>query len=198
MSINNFYGCPSSFEANIENNTCYPDTRHDLRLWALTGAEKYRLSGLSLFELLIVLLLLSLLFAFGLPFTTQWYQNQLSGVMQKDIEQAIEYGTQESLILGEPVRLVPLHDNDWSSGLVLLRERDFLSLHHTVLYTWQWRSMAWHVAWHGFLSDSYLRFTPDLRQSALNGYFFLENEMQPGIKIMVNRVGRVRRQLELQ
>lgn len=94
--------------------------------------------------------------------------------------------------------MVPLHDNDWSSGLVLLRERDFLSSPHTVLYAWQWRSMAWHVAWHGFLSDSYLRFTPDLRQLALNGYFFIENEMQPGVKIMVNRVGRVRRQLVLQ
>ena len=188
MSTNNFYDCPSSFEANIENNI-----RHDLRLWALWGLEKHRLSGLSLFELLVVLMLLSLLFAFGLPLTTQWYQNQLSRVMQKDIEQAIEYGKQESLILGEPLRLVPLHDNDWSSGMALFKERDVpRSQQYAALYTWQWRSTTWHVVWHGFLSDSYLRFTPDLRQLALNGYFLIKNEKRPGIKMMLNRVGRVR------
>lgn len=150
------------------------------------------ITGLSLFELLVVLLLLSILFAFGLPFTTQWSQRQLAWIMQKDIEQAIEYAKQESLLLGEPLRLVPLRNHDWSTGLELLKEHESLASAPSILYTWPWRQSHIQVVWHGFLSDAYLRFTPDLSQMALNGYFLIEEGAQQRIKIMLNRVGRVR------
>ncbi len=150
------------------------------------------MQGLSLFELLIVTLLFALIMTFGLPLTSHWYSKQLAWVMQKDIEQAIEYGMQESLVLGEPLRLMPLHNNTWSAGIMVLRERDVKEKPASVLYAWQWKSSAYRVSWHGFLSDAYLRFTPDFSQSALNGYFLIENPDHHEIKIMVNRVGRVR------
>lgn len=154
-----------------------------------------KLSGLSLFELLIVLLLVSLLFCFGLPLTTHWYQRQIAWVHQKDIEQAIAHGNQESVILGEPLRLVPFQKKDWSSGMVLLRERDLRDPKPSILYSWQWRDSVYRVIWHGFLSNEYLRFTPDLNQSAQNGYFLIENQAQHGVKLSVNRVGRVREEI---
>ena len=156
-------------------------------------AVRWRLSGLSLFEILVVLLLVSLVFGFGLPLTTQWHQNQLAATMEKDIEQAIEQGIQESQILGEPLRLVPLRDNQWSTGLALLREADLTTdPQAAALYVWQWRNIHHHVNWHGFLSNAYLRFTPDLNQAALNGYFLIENPHHQGRKILVNRIGRTR------
>ena len=56
---------------------------------------------------------------------------------------------------------------------------------------WPWRTTAYHVLWHGFLSDTYLRFTPDMSQASLNGYFLIESSTLR-VKMMVNRVGRVR------
>lgn len=155
---------------------------------------RWRVSGLSLFEILIVLLLVSLVFGFGLPLTTQWYHNQLATMMEKDIEQAVEQGIQESHILGEPLRLVPLRDKEWSTGLALLREADLTTTPPVVaLYVWQWRNTANHVIWHGFLSNAYLRFTPELGQAALNGYFLIDSPNHPGRRILVNRIGRIRK-----
>lgn len=153
--------------------------------------QRFR-AGLTLFELLVVLLLISILFAFALPLTTQWTQTQFAWIMQRDIEQALEYGKQESVILGEPLRLVPFRNHDWSTGLELLRENETLNPSLSVLHTWRWHRSASHVVWHGFLSNAYLRFTPDLSQIALNGYFLIENGPQQRLKIMLNRVGRVR------
>lgn len=149
-------------------------------------------SGFSLLELLLVMLLVSVIAVFGVPWTSHWFQDQVSWVMQHDIEQAIEHGIQKSLILGEPLRLVPLRDKDWSTGMALIQEGDLANHQHPILYTWPWRTSASHVIWHGFLSDAYLRFTPDIGQAALNGYFLIENVNAHGVKIMVNRVGRVR------
>lgn len=148
-------------------------------------------SGLSLLELLVVMLLVSLISTFGLPWTSHWYQDKIAWVVQKDIEQAIEHGIQESVILGEPLRLAPLRDKDWTNGMALIRESDLTDPNHPILYAWPWGSTAYHVLWHGFLSDTYLRFTPDMRQASLNGYFLIESSTQR-VKIIVNRLGRVR------
>lgn len=163
-------------------------------LYSAYPVVRWRLSGLSLFEILVVLLLVSLVFGFGLPLTTQWYQNQLATMMETDIEQAVEQGIQESHLLGEPLRLVPLRDNQWSTGLALLREADLATdPQTTALYVWQWRNIDHHVIWHGFLSNAYLRFTPELSQAALNGYFLIASPNHPDQKIWVNRIGRTRK-----
>ena len=156
-------------------------------------SQSFAMHGLSLFEMLIVMLLLGIMMAFGLPLTSHWYADQHIWIMQKDIEQALEYGIQKSLILGEPLRLMPLQNNTWSAGIALWRERDCKEKGSAALYTWQWKHAAYHVTWHGFQSNTQLRFTPDLSQSALNGHFLIETSDHHGIKIMVNRLGRVRK-----
>lgn len=150
------------------------------------------MKGFSLLELLIVLFLISLTFAFGLPLTSYWYQNQVAELMQKDIEQAIEQGIQESIILGEPLRLIPLKDQVWTSGLQLIKEEGVPNK-PTLIHVWQWPSTPYHIAWHGFLGNTFLRFVPDISQSAMNGYFLIENQNHQEIKIIVNRIGRIRK-----
>ncbi|MGV3740113.1 MAG: pilus assembly FimT family protein [Gammaproteobacteria bacterium] len=150
------------------------------------------IDGFTLLEFLVVIFFMSLIFAFSLPLTSKWYQDHLVWVIQKNIEQAIEQGTQESLILGEPLRLIPLHDQAWRSGLMLVRESDLANKKQDPLHIWQWPNTVYHIIWHGFLSNTYLRFTPDLSQSAMNGYFLIENSAHHGVKMVVNRIGRVR------
>lgn len=152
----------------------------------------YKHNGFSLLELVLVLFLISLIFAFGLPLHSHWHQTQVAWVMQTDIEQAMEQGMQESLVLGEPLRLVPMQGEDWSFGMALVRETDIGKRPLAYLYTWPWQQRVWHMTWHGFLSQTFLRFTPDISQLSLNGYFFLEQDHAENITILVNRMGRMR------
>lgn len=150
-------------------------------------------SGFSLLEALIVIFLLVILALFGLSLKSDWYQDQMIWVMQQDIEQAIEHGVQESLILGEPLRLIPLRHQDWSSGLALLRESELQQQSPTTLFTWPWRSSDKRVVWHGFLSNHYLRFTPEISQAVLNGYFRIDTTgRDQAVTLIVNRLGKIR------
>lgn len=145
------------------------------------------MKGFSLIEVLMVLLLIALLCSFGLPFSSNWYQTQLGLVMVQDIKQAIHQATADALRFNEPLKLMPILGDNWSSGLVLRLERT-----GDIQYQWQWKDTGYQVHWHGFQSNEYLRFAPDLNQSVLNGYFFIENVSHQGIKLVVNRLGRVR------
>lgn len=147
--------------------------------------------GLTLFEILIVLLIVSIVAAFGLPFTARSYYVPTFSLIQKEIEQAIDYGIQESHVLGEPLRLVPLQNQNWTSGLRLVRE----SKEQFTLHLWQWPNFLAHVTWHGFLSNAYLRFTPELSQMAVNGYFTIESPEGIKSKLIINRVGRLREEV---
>lgn len=144
--------------------------------------------GLTLLELLIVIFLISLIGAFSLPLNAHWYQEHLVWMIEKDIEQAIEEGMQDSMILGEPLRLTPIDAHNWSTGLMLVSERD----PKNTIHIWRWSNTAYHIIWHGFLDNTYIRFTPDISQAAMNGYFLIENQTDQGVKMVVNRIGRIR------
>ncbi|PJD90631.1 MAG: hypothetical protein CK424_08120 [Legionella sp.] len=146
-----------------------------------------RMQGFSLLEVLIVLFLIALIGSFGVPFGSNWYQTQVCFIMTQDIKQAIHQAIEDATRLNEPLKLMPIMNENWSSGLVLRVERTS-NQHHQ----WQWKASGYQVHWHGFQSKDYLRFAPDLNQSALNGYFMIENQAHHGMKIIINRLGRVR------
>ena len=148
--------------------------------------------GLSLLELLIVIFLISLIFSFAMPLSTQWYQEQAVWLIEKEIEQAIAEGMQDSMILGEPLRLMPLHSANWATGLMLVQEHHLKQEKLQPIHVWQWAHTSYQINWHGFLGHSYVRFTPDLNQAAMNGYFLIENQAHRGVKMIINRTGRVR------
>lgn len=145
--------------------------------------------GLSLIEVMVVICLMAIVLSFGMPISMSWYQHHLCTLMQEDIQEAIHQAIEEAMILGEPLRLMPLVDHQWSHGMTLIAEYDEKQENHHV---WQWRDSGYRVSWHGFISKQYLRFLPDLSHSVLNGYFLIENRDHKGVRLVVNRLGRVR------
>jgi Tfp pilus assembly protein FimT len=150
--------------------------------------------GVSLFEVLLVLLCGMIVVAFGLPLTTHWYQQQQVAVMVSDIQQALHQAATEAMTRGEIMRLMPCsHCRSWSQGMMLIAERDVNHPHATESrYEWRWPTATCTVSWHGFISNDFLRFSPDLDHAALNGYFLIQSDQQNEIKLVVNRLGNVR------
>ena len=141
--------------------------------------------GFSLLESLIVLLLISMLFVIAAPLTTDWYQQRYAMIIIADIKQALHQAEIEAMTSGKTVRLVPCTGcSRWSQGIALISEQT-----SDIFYEWRWPKSSYTVSWHGFIADHYLRFSPDLRHAALNGYFMIHNPHQHGWKLMVNRLG---------
>lgn len=148
-------------------------------------------SGLSLLELVIVLSLIAIVMSFGLPVTQYWLQYHYCLLMSQDIKQAIQHAATEALVQGQMMRLMPcLRCKTWSEGVMISQEGD--TEHQRMYYEWRWPISDYKVTWHGFLSNHFLRFSPDLGQSALNGYFLIQNDQHQGLKLILNRFGRVR------
>lgn len=142
--------------------------------------------GFSLIELLLVLVLVSMLFMFVSPFTTQWLQQKYAMTMLNDVKIAMEHAATEALVRGQTIRLTPCRGcSSWSEGLSIT------SAHpdNTLLYEWRWPKSAYRVTWNGFIANDYLQFSTDLRHAALNGYFTIVNAEQQGWKLVVNRLG---------
>jgi type IV fimbrial biogenesis protein FimT len=100
----------------------------------------------------------------------------------------------QALAKGKTLTLTPLpNTNDWSKGMLLFvdNSKHQYTYNTEPLYEWHWKSADTDVSWHGFQSKDYLLFTTDLRSSINNGYFLIKNT-QEQIKLIVNRVGRVR------
>jgi len=143
--------------------------------------------GLTFIEVILCLAILGILVCFGTPFTSSLYKKNELQVVKDDIRGAIRLAKMTALVRGKPVRLTHrLGATDWSSGIVLS------SLDGAVLYEWQWRNKGLSVIWHGFQSREYLLFSPNLNNSAVNGYFLMEDNKKQVSKITVNRLGQVR------
>lgn len=150
---------------------------------------KHRLyDGLSLLETLMALLILSILFAFGMSNLLNSYSKNQDEVIAKDILQAIQFAKMQALTHGKTVTLAPIEkDGDWSQGMRLLTHDKL------VIREWQWHHFGNHqVRWRGFESLNYLRFTPDLLSRSANGQFVIQHDAKHQIKVVVNRLARAR------
>lgn len=141
--------------------------------------------GISLIELLISLVIIGILGSFALSFTTTWYHNYELKLVCNDIHAAIKFAKMRSILEKKPLRLCA-REHDWSHGLRLLDNTS------TLIYEWRWQDLKLHVAWFGFQSTNELTFSHDFSQNAVNGYFLIESKYQAPIKIMVNRMGRIK------
>ena len=145
-----------------------------------------KIAGFTLVESLISLALFALLLLISIPYTARLYQKNQVQVIQDEIKGAIRFSRLRALSEGQDLVLMPrAASNDWSSGMQLMN-----SGHR--LFEWHWASPQIHVTWHGFQSNHFLRFSPDANRYATNGYFFIQSASFPPVKIVVNRLGRVR------
>lgn len=153
-----------------------------------------RAAGFTLLEILMCLVLLSVISFFSLPYTPALYKKNQLQALSSEIKNSVHIAKMQALIEGKSLMLAPLYPANWSTGMKLFID----SPNHQKakpLYEWRWKSANIHVEWHGFQSNDYLLFASDLRASQTNGYFLIKNANQQ-IKLMVNRLGRVR-QLEI-
>lgn len=155
----------------------------------------HEFSGFTLLELLVCLSLVAIVFFFALPFgASLHHKNQLETLIDS-VSNGITIAKTQALARGETLVLSPLNDStDWSQGMWLFVDNQ----QHTyrpgakLLYEWHWQAEGVSMIWHGFQSDNYLLFTPDIARNTVNGYFLIKHGHQPPIKLVVNRLGRVK------
>lgn len=143
--------------------------------------------GFTWIESLISLALLAVLLMMGIPYTARLYQKNQVQVIQYEIASAIRFSRLRAMSEGRALVLRPLlASNDWSNGMQLMSGDE-------QLFEWHWATpQKIRVDWHGFQSNRFLRFVPDANEFATNGYFSIHSASFPPVKLVVNRLGRVR------
>lgn len=155
--------------------------------------------GLTLLELMVVLAIVIGLVMTAIPLGREFYlKNQLEN-RANTLVFTIKYAKQQALLRNETLVLSALTDKEgWSKGMRLF----IANAHHPryeegdkVIREWHWPKGLPVITWRGFVSTHYLRFSPSIKQAALNGHFLLQlPDLKEGgtRKIVINRLGRVR------
>ncbi|ASQ45719.1 GspH/FimT family protein [Legionella clemsonensis] len=152
------------------------------------------IGGMTLLELVCCLLLICVLFFTTVPAQFSLMQHNQLKVMEDEISNAIRYARKMALLHGVPLALTPLQSsNDWSKGMILFidnKQHQYRS-GDKLLHQWQWQKPGLQISWKGFLSNSYLLFSNNLKHAATSGHFDLFTADSKHVKLIVNRFGRV-------
>ncbi|MCP0913512.1 MULTISPECIES: GspH/FimT family pseudopilin [Legionella] len=153
--------------------------------------------GFTWIELLMALVIMATGFLLALPSLQASYERNHMETRLGEIETILRFARSQSLIQNQPLALTPLPAaNDWAKGMILFTD----NAKHTyqpdskIFHEWRWRASDLQITWHGFYAKHYLIFADNLCESAMNGYFLIKNKTQQ-YKLIVNRLGRVRRTL---
>ncbi|MFY7698289.1 MAG: GspH/FimT family protein [Legionella sp.] len=149
-------------------------------------------SGFTLLELLVVLVISLLVLFFSLATMRQFTEkNQVTSLIDQ-LKSAIYYARIQAVIIDKPLILRPLLSNNWSKGAMLFIDNasHLCRENCQILQLWQW-NVSEDISWHGFQSQNYLLFTPDVSSQAVNGYFEIIQKNQH-YKLILNRFGRIR------
>ena len=151
--------------------------------------------GFTLIELLLSLAILIIVMCFSIPFASSLHQKTLLQARQDEIKAAIRYARTQSQLLGKNLILTPiLNSNDWSKGMRLFVDnpKHLYTPDTTVIHEWHWNKSSLQITWHGFQSNHYLLFASDNNRNATNGYFSIQMQSGTIVKMVVNRLGRIR------
>jgi prepilin-type N-terminal cleavage/methylation domain-containing protein len=147
-----------------------------------------RHKAFTLIEVLAGLSIFAILLFFAIPFERSLHQKNRIQIVQDEIRGAVRYARAQAIITGNNIILKPLQDSaDWSKGI-----RMFAAANGELIHEWHWNFPGIHVAWQGFQSSHYLLFSADASQNAVNGSFWIESESQRVVKIVLNKLGRIR------
>lgn len=147
-------------------------------------------------ELMITLLILTGLFFVMLPLGQRFFNKNALEERVNYIVSAIKFAKNKVQLEGKSLVLSELSDEDgWINGMRLFI--DNTGNYHfepgdTKIREWRWNDKVAKVAWHGFRSDHYLLFNPNIKKASINGYFSLVENNQVKRKIIINRLGRIR------
>ena len=152
-------------------------------------------SGLTLIEILIGLSLFSVIFLISISFYSSLHKKIELSIIVEEIKGAIQFAKLEAMIEGENLVLAPIFNSkDWSEGIILFvdnKEHKYLA-NSKIIHEWHWGKSKVHVSWKGFQSSNYLLFSNELSRMAVNGNFIIKNLIGGQVKLIVNRIGRVK------
>ncbi len=151
--------------------------------------------GFSLIELLVGLVILGILFLFSLPLGLAIIQKNQLEVVKNEISSAIHYAKTASVLRGVPLVLAPLpQTNNWSAGMLLFIDNETHQFKDKseLIHEWHWKHPGIQISWQGLYTQNYLLFTPSLQTRALSGHFNIANKEGKTIKLILNRLGRIR------
>jgi Tfp pilus assembly protein FimT len=132
---------------------------------------------------------------FSIPFLSSLYQKNQLQVRQDEIKASIQFAKIQAQIRHKNLLLAPIGGkNDWSAGMRLFVDnaQHRYTPNAQVLHEWHWKASNISISWHGFQSDHYLLFAAENSKNAINGYFLIQINSELVIKLIVNRLGRVR------
>lgn len=150
--------------------------------------------GLTLIELIICLLIISITSLFGISSYQSIQEKNQIQIRESILKQAILYSKQQAFVLKKRLVLAGLNEGDWSSGLILYIDKNDhrYSEPAQLIRQWNFQTSSVSIQWKGFYSKNHLLFTPDFRQSALNGQFEIAGKEGLRRVLIVNRLGRIR------
>ncbi len=144
--------------------------------------------GWTLIEALVVMLILSTLCFFTLVNLRNAHRRASIVLMEQSLQEAIEWAKARALLSHEILYLTHLpRQTDWAAGMILQTQTQ------ECLHQWTWPASDVHVYWHGFLSSEGLLIADDVQHSAMNGFFLIASAASGSQKVVVNRVGRLKR-----
>lgn len=160
---------------------------------------RHKAYGFSLIELMVVFAIIMGLLVAVVPIGREFIlKNRLENRVNT-IRMALKYAQHQAQLKKKTLVLRELSDEGgWSKGMRL-----FVDMNHShqfdkpdsLIREWHWPKGSPSINWHGFVSDHYLIFSPSVRQALLSGHFWIHlpyDEDKKGVKIIVNRLGRLK------
>lgn len=153
-----------------------------------------KIKGFTFIELLVCLSMMAILGLLSLSSFKHFQERNQFEIRKNTLKEAILYAKQQSFILQKKLVLAGLNEGDWSTGLILFIDspQHRYNEKKQLIKQWNWSSSLVTIRWRGFHSGDYLVFSPELRQSALNGRFELIGKDGGQMKLILNRLGRIR------
>lgn len=157
-----------------------------MRVFILDNTMKCQ--GFSLIELLFVVFLMSSLFLLSTSGLSSLRQKNEAQVLVNELTTAIQYAKMQTIRMGHPLVLMPLHKNaNWAQGMVLQPQHK-----EEVLYTWYWHHPHWTITWSGVHSDKKIILSNNPVSAISNGSFLIYNDFSQDKKVLIlNRLGRI-------
>jgi prepilin-type N-terminal cleavage/methylation domain-containing protein len=145
--------------------------------------------GLTLFEIMIVLMIAGILLAIAVPSYQIFVKKSSQQVLSSQLLRAIELTRHEAIAKGVPVTLCKTENQtacggDWQSGYLVKTDEH-------VLYAFRNQTHEGKIYWRGSFGDEALQFSPSGFSDAENGTFWFceKDEKNPAWAIVVNQAG---------
>lgn len=152
--------------------------------------------GISLIEIMVVTLLISVLFVAAIPLSRNFFQQNEVVIRQSEIIAAINYSRNKAIELNKPLLLTTASmSSDWSCGMILIvdsHQTGNYSEGDKIIHRWKWRKSGVDVSWNGFRSNHFIEFQPTLKSLAASGHFVISaKNSAKRAKVTLNRYARI-------